>query len=484
MCISIFNRIYAHFSLIIQKNSVEYRCSIKKVGDIMDLNAMWQSFLDKIKELISTVSYETWFSESKLVSLKDGIAKVLVPTIVHKKSLTTKYLELIEENFTEITGTNFKFEFYTEEELETNIVMDPDEVGVPNEKFTSNLNPKYTFDNFVVGNSNRFAATSALAVAEQPGEMYNPLFIYGSSGLGKTHLMHAIGNYIVENNNKMKVLYTPCDTFVNDFIEICRKNNSDNNKDSIKQFKNKYRDIDVLIIDDIHTLETTTSAQQEFFNTFNELYNKNKQIILSSDRSPDDIKRLEDRLKTRFNWGLQIDILPPEFELRMSILNKKINQQNLSNAFPEDVKEYIASISVGDVRKLESAITRVYAFAAIMNGSDITLNLAIEALKDFVNVPIVAKNKIDQVIQLVSDNYNISPEDLTSKKKTNNIAIPRQIAMYICRVYLEENLTKIGIEFGGKNHTTVMHAVDKIKNEILKDEALNNEIQKLINKIK
>ena len=450
----------------------------------MDLNVRWQSFLDKIKEQITNVSYETWFSESKLISLQDGVAKVLVPTIVHKKSLTTKYYDLIEENFTEITGTNFKFEFYTEEELETNVILNPDEVGVPNDKFVSNLNPKYTFDNFIVGNSNRFAATSALAVAEQPGEMYNPLFIYGSSGLGKTHLMHAIGNYIVENNNKMKVLYTPCDTFVNDFIEICRKNSSDNNKDSIKQFKNKYRDIDVLIIDDIHTLETTTSAQQEFFNTFNELYNNNKQIILSSDRSPDDIKKLEDRLRTRFNWGLQIDILPPEFELRMNILNKKLNQQNLSNSFPEDVKEYIASNAIGDVRKLESAITRVYAYAAIMNGSDISLNLAVEALKDFFGPVIIAQNKIDQVIKIVGDNYNISPEDLKSKKKTNNIAIPRQIAMYICRVYLDENLTKIGIEFGGKNHTTVMHAVDKIKNEILKDEALNNEIQKLINKIR
>ena len=182
--------------------------------------------------------------------------------------------------------------------------------------------------------------------------------------------------------------------------------------------------------------------------------------------------------------GLQIDILPPEFELRMNIINKKIEMQGLENGFPENVKEYIASNCVGDIRKLEGAITRVYAYATIMNGSAITLDLAVEALKDFFVQTIVAKNKIDQVIQLVSENYNISPEDLKSKKKTNNIAIPRQIAMYICRIYLEENLTKIGIEFGGKNHTTVMHAVDKIKNEILKDEALNNEIQKLINKIR
>jgi len=449
----------------------------------MDLENIWKSFLDKIKGQMNDISYETWFSEAKLIYLKGDTAKVLVPSIVHKKNLTNNYTDLIEENFTELTGTNFKFEFYIEEELESNIIIDTDEIGIPSEKYESNLDPKLRFETFIIGNSNKFAATSALAVAEQPGNMYNPLFIYGSSGLGKTHLMHAIGNYITENSHK-KVLYIPCDKFVSDFVEICRKNSGDNNKESIKQFKNKYRDIDVLIIDDIHNLVGATSAQQEFFNTFNELYNNDKQIIISSDRSPEDIKKLEERLKTRFNWGLQIDILPPEFDLRMNILNKKIEQQELENKFPEDVKEYIASNCVGDIRKLEGAITRVYAYATIMNGSAITLELAIEALKDFFVKRIVAKNKIDQVIQLVSDNYNISPEDLTSKKKTNNIAIPRQVAMYICRVYLEENLTKIGIEFGGKNHTTVMHAVDKIKNEILKDEALNNEIQKLINKIK
>ena len=448
----------------------------------MDLNNRWKTLLDRIKNQMNEISYDTWFSESKLVSLKGDTAKVLVPSIVHKKNLTNNYTEFIEEKFAEITGTNFKFEFYTEEELENNFIIDTDEIGIPSDKFETNLDPKLNFKTFVVGNDNKFAATSALAVAEQPGNMYNPLFIYGSSGLGKTHLMHAIGNYITQNSNK-KVLYIPCDKFVSDFVEICRKNSNDNNKEYIKQFKNKYRDIDVLIIDDIHNLVGATSAQQEFFNTFNELYNNKKQIIISSDRSPDDIKKLEERLKTRFNWGLKVDILPPNFDLRMNILNKKIEQQELENKFPEDVKEYIASNAVGDIRRLEGAITRVYAYATIMNGSDITLELAIEALKDFFVTRIIAKNKIDQVIQLVSENYNISPEDLTSKKKTNNIAIPRQIAMYICRVYLNENFTKIGIEFGGKNHTTVMHAVDKIKNEILDDEALNNEIQKLINKI-
>ena len=335
----------------------------------------------------------------------------------------------------------------------------------------------------MIGPSNKFAATSALAVAEQPGKMYNPLFIYGSSGLGKTHLMHSIGNYIIKNSNK-KVLYITCDNFVSDFVDICRKNANSNNTEAIKMFKNKYRDIDVLMIDDIHNLVGATSAQQEFFNTFNELYNNEKQIIISSDRSPDDIKKLEERLKTRFNWGLQVNILPPDFKLRMSILNKKIENNEVGGIVPEDVKEYIASNCVGDVRKLEGAITRVFAYATMMNGSDITLDLTIEALKDYFVKTIVSKNKMDQVVQIICDHYNLTQEQLLSKKRSNEIAIPRQIAMYICRVYLDENLTKIGIQFGGKNHTTVMHAVDKIKKEIIKDDILNGEIQKMINEIR
>lgn len=450
----------------------------------MDLNTIWNSFLEKIKLQISDISYETWFSETKLINLNNKIATVLVPYHIHKKNLSENYSDIIEEVFTEITGTNFKFNYVIEEEVENQLNDDKQIIGVPNNDiYESNLDPKYSFENFMIGPSNKFAATSALAVAEQPGKMYNPLFIYGSSGLGKTHLMHSIGNYIIKNSNK-KVLYITCDNFVSDFVDICRKNAGSNNMDAIKQFKNKYRDIDVLIIDDIHNLVGATSAQQEFFNTFNELYNNEKQIIISSDRSPDDIKKLEERLKTRFNWGLQVNILPPDFKLRMSILNKKIENNELAGVVPEDVKEYIASNCVGDVRKLEGAITRVFAYATMMNGSDITLDLTVEALKDYFVKTIISKNKIDQVIQIVCDHYNLTSEELLSKKRSNDIAIPRMIAMYICRVYLDENLTKIGIQFGGKNHTTVMHAVDKIKKEIIKDDHLNNEIQKMINEIR
>ena len=279
------------------------------------------------------------------------------------------------------------------------------------------------------------------------------------------------------------MLYVTSEKFVSDFIGINKKNKDGNNFDSVDIFKKKYRDIDVLMIDDIQYLGNANQTQQEFFNTFNDLYGNNKQIIISSDRSPDDLKLLEDRLRTRFNWGLTIDILPPDFKLRMDIIDKKLEGQVMSNAFPKEVKEYIASNCTSDIRKLEGAITRVVAYATMMNGSDITLDLAIEALKDYFAKSVVAKNKIDQVQQLVASNYNITVEDLKSKKRMASIAVPRQIAMYICRTVLEESLPKIGIEFGGKDHTTVMHSVEKIKNEMKKNPILEMEIQKIITQI-
>ena len=450
----------------------------------MDLQNIWEKFLLKIKENIAPMLYETWFMDTKLFELKDDCAKVEVPMHVHKKHLKENYNDLIEEIFTEITGSNFKFEYYTNDEIETNIEIDTDNLGVPTiNLFESNLNPLYTFDNFIVGNTNKFARATALAVAEKPGVMYNPLFLYSNSGLGKTHLMHAIGNYIVKNSKK-NVLYVTSEQFVNDFIELYRRNKENDNIDEVKNFKNKYRNIDVLMIDDIQYLQIANSAQQEFFNTFNELYNNNKQIIISSDRSPDDLNKLEERLQTRFNWGLTIDILPPDFELRINIINKKIEGNVLGDKFPQDVKEYIASNCTSDIRKLEGAITRVFAYATMMNGSEITLDLAIEALKDYFTKSIISKNKIDQVQQLIASNYNITIEDLKSKRRVASIALPRQIAMYICRVHLKESLPKIGIEFGGKDHTTVMHSVDKITHEVNNDEKFKNEVDKLIAQIK
>ncbi|MBE6144614.1 MAG: chromosomal replication initiator protein DnaA [Firmicutes bacterium] len=448
----------------------------------MDIQNIWTSFLNKIEEYLNPMLFEAWFSETKLIELTEDKAKVLVPMQVHKKHLKENYNDLVENIFNDITGSNFKIEYVTDEEVKQNIVIA--DKGVPsNRNFESNLDPRYTFDNYVVGESNKFARANALAVAEKPGLMYNPLFIYSNSGLGKTHLMHAIGNYIVENSNK-KVLYVTSEKFVNDFLNICRTNKNDNNFELIDDFKAKYRDVDVLMIDDIQYLEIANKTQQEFFNTFNELHNKNKQIIISSDRSPDDLKKLEDRLRTRFNWGLTVDILPPDFNLRMNIIDKKIQAHEMAIDFPQDVKEYIASNCTSDIRKLEGAITRVFAYATIMNGSNITLDLSIEALKDYFVKSIISKNKIDQVQQLVARKYNITVEDLKSKKRSANIGVPRQIAMYICRNYLNEPLARIGSEFGGKDHTTVMHSVDKIKKEIVKDINLADTIQNIVNQIK
>lgn len=449
----------------------------------MDLDSMWKVFLSKIEIKLKPVLYQTWFKDTKLIDLNDEYAVVQVPFDVHKKHLTENYSDIIKETFLEVTGSIFKFKYVTEEEAKTVLPQKETKPVENNEAiFESGLDSRYTFDNFISGNSNKFAKAIGLAVAEKPGSMYNPLFIYGSSGLGKTHLMHAIGNYIMATSNK-KVLYVTSEKFVDDFLNIYRRNETSNFK-AVDSFKRKYRDIDVLMIDDIQYLEIASKTQQEFFNTFNELHTQNKQIIISSDRSPDDLKKLEERLRTRFNWGLTIDILPPDFELRMAILDKKIEAQGIGKLVPTEVKEYIANNCTSDIRKLEGALTRVFAYATIMNGSEITLDLAIEALKDYIGKNIISKNKIDQVIQLVANNYNITVEDIKSKKRLSKIAVPRQIGMYICRVHLKESLPKIGSEFGGKDHTTVMHSVAKIKTELKKDKNLEVEISKIINQIK
>ena len=444
----------------------------------MEYNNIWQAFLEKIKGKVKPVLFQTWFKDTKLIKLNDEYAFVEVPLDVHKKHLKENYNDLIRETFMEVTGSIFKFEYVTEEENEVE-----ETVTAENNQaiFESGLDSKYTFDNFISGESNKFAKAIGLAVAEKPGSMYNPLFIYGNSGLGKTHLMHAIGNYISANSNK-KVLYVTSEKFVDDFLNIYRKGEN-SNFNAVEKFKNKYRNIDVLMIDDIQYLEIASKTQQEFFNTFNELHTKNKQIIISSDRSPDDLKKLEERLRTRFNWGLTIDILPPDFELRMAILDKKVEAQGIGNMVPTEVKEYIASNCTTDIRKLEGALTRVFAYATIMNGSEITIELAVEALKDYIGKAVLAKNKIEQVIGIVANNYNITPEDIKSKKRLKKIAVPRQIAMYICRIHLKESLPKIGSEFGGKDHTTVMHSVNKIKDELKKDKNLEIEISKIINQL-
>ena len=314
----------------------------------MDLDTLWSNFLDRIKEQVADFSFETWFKESKLFDLSNNTATVIVPMKLHIKHLDENYKDLITKVFNELTGTNFKFVFKLQEDVgkkqKNDIIIENINEGVPYQSAEeANLNPNNTFENFIVGNSNKFAFVAAQAVAEKPGKAYNPLFLYSKSGLGKTHLMQAIGNYILKNSNK-KVLYISSDKFVNDFINAVRSNDK-NNFNKIDNFKNRYRNIDVLIIDDIQFLGTATKGQEEFFHTFNELYNSNKQIIIASDRSVDDLKMLENRLLTRFNWGLTANITPPDFELRMNIIRKKISHQEAAQDVPDNVIEYINKVS-------------------------------------------------------------------------------------------------------------------------------------------
>lgn len=453
----------------------------------MNVDVLWTNFLTQVKDELSSLAYDTWFKDTSLYKLDNGKAIIIVPMQIHKKHLADKYSTLIVDKLNNITGTNFELDFILsdeikeleEEKVKQNTINENENRGVPPNSFQSNLKSKYTFDNFIVGNSNKFAHAAALSVAENPGNMYNPLFIYGNSGLGKTHLMHAIGNYITMNSNR-KVLYVTSDQFIQDFIGINKRDEKGQNFNYVDFFKNKYRNVDVLIIDDIQFLGGATQTQQEFFHTFNTLYNDSKQIIISSDRSPDDLKLLEDRLRTRFCWGLTVNIFPPDFTLRTEIIRKKISAGNFEKEIPNDVIEYIASNIGTDVRQLEGSITRLIAYSTIMGGVEITLDLAIEALKDFINKGISEKNDIHRIQKIVSEYFQITVEDIRSKKRSSNISFPRQIAMYLCRNMTSESFPKIGTEFGGKDHSTVMHSVEKIEQEI----KVNPDLAKIIDKLK
>ena len=451
----------------------------------MNNNLLWSKILDEIKNELTSLAFDTWFKETELYDINNGKAYIIVPMPIHKKHLIDNYSSLIDKKMNDITGISYELIFLLREEIEENTPKNNIKESIEeitdnkyDEQINSNLNQKYTFENFIVGNSNKFAHAAALSVAENPGKIYNPLFLYGNSGLGKTHLMHAIGNYIVENSNK-KVLYVTSEQFIKDFVNSNRKDEAGTNFNYIEFFKNKYRSIDVLLIDDIQFLGGATQSQQEFFHTFNNLYNDSKQIIISSDRSPNDLKILEERLRTRFAWGLPADIHPPDYNLKMEILRKKIVAGNFEEDIPDEVIEYIASNIGSNVRELEGAITRLLAYSTIWGGKKITVELANEALKDNICKGIGEKNEIQRIQRIVSEYFQISVEDIKSKKRSSNISFPRQIAMYLCRTLTTESFPKIGIDFGGKDHSTVMNSVEKIENEIKVNKDLNNIIEKL-----
>ena len=449
---------------------------------ILKSEELWDKFLVAMQEKMNPISFNTWFKPLKLQELntKDNKIIIQVPMGVHKTTLETSWHQVIEETLQELTGNTFELA-YVLEDLQTAKEKSDDKVRskkINEEVFVTNLKKEFTFDNFVTGDTNKFAKTAAIAVAEAPGKIYNPLFMYGKSGVGKTHLMHAIGNYITEHSN-LKVLYTTSDSFKDDYTSIAGGTN-DNSFERAEYFKNKYRDVDVLLIDDIQFLVGAEKTQQGFFHTFNELHDKNKQIIITSDRSPEDLKLLEERLRSRFTWGLPVDIYPPDYELRCRIIRDKIRYLNLSTMMNDDVINYIANSCDTDVREIEGAINRLQAYTAVYAPSNITLEFAMEALGDYVNNNIYSISNITVVQKAVADYYGITVEALKGKKKSKNIAYPRMLGMYMARIMTNESFPRIGLEFGGRDHSTVIHACDKIE-EDLKD---NKQLQEIINEIK
>lgn len=438
-----------------------------------------------MKKVFKQISFSTWFNETKLYEITDNTITLIVPMAVHKRMFLSTYYNIISDAFAEITGVQREIQCLLESEIEikddlSNTIFDnannPDDIN--NQEFESNLIKSYLFDNFVVGDTNKFARTAALAVAEKPGELYNPLFIYGKSGLGKTHLMHAIGNYIEANNPNLKVLYTTSDEFRKDYTGI---STTDNSVDYASEFKSKYRDIDVLIIDDIQYLVGAEKTQEEFFHTFNELHQKNKQIIISSDRSPEDLKLLEERLTSRFSWGLPVDIYPPDFELRCRIIRDKIKYLNtINDKMTDEAIEFIANNCDVNVRSIEGAIHRIVAYAALNVPDIIDLDFANEALKDYINKNPYVQNDIASIQKAVADYYKITVEVLKGKKRTANIAYPRMVAMYMCRFLTDQSFPRIGLEFGGRDHTTVIHGCDKIEQDLKE----NSQLKEIIDEIK
>ena len=449
------------------------------------LNNLWEQALNIIKGEISEISFNTWIKSCTPISISDNLLKLSVPNEFTKGILDTRYKDLLIQALKIVTSVGFLPEMahrFLEEEKENEEKQkeekkentnDVDGSIVVSDEMSATLNPKYTFQSFVIGNSNRFAHAASLAVAESPAKAYNPLFIYGGVGLGKTHLMHAIGHYILQENPKAKVVYVSSEKFTNELINAIKD-------DKNEEFRNKYRKVDVLLIDDIQFIAGKERTQEEFFHTFNALHEENKQIILSSDRPPKEIPTLEDRLRSRFEWGLIADIQPPDFETRMAILKKKADVEGLN--VPNEVMVYIATKIKSNIRELEGALIRIIAYSSLTN-RDVSVDLASEALKDIISNKESAPVTVKTIQESVANYYNLRIEDLKSQRRTRNIAYPRQIAMYLSRKLTDMSLPKIGEEFGGRDHTTVIHAYEKISENLKTDEGLQSMINDITKKL-
>jgi len=436
---------------------------------------LWQAALAEMEKKISKPSFETWLKSTKAHTLQGDLLVITAPNEFARDWLEERYSQHISEVLYEITGEELTVKFIipqNQKDEDIELPAPPKKVKKDDEHTDfpqSVLIPKYTFDTFVIGSGNRFAHAASLAVAEAPAKAYNPLFIYGGVGLGKTHLMHAIGHYVLEHNPTAKVVYLSSEKFTNEFINSIRDNKAEN-------FRNKYRNVDVLLIDDIQFLAGKESTQEEFFHTFNALHEDSKQIVISSDRPPREIPTLEDRLRSRFEWGLITDITPPDLETRIAILRKKAKADGLD--IPNEVMLYIANQIDSNIRELEGALIRVVAYSSLIN-KDINADLAAEALKDIIPSSKPKVITIHDIQKAVGEQFNVKLEDFKAKKRTKSVAFPRQIAMYLSRELTDYSLPKIGEEFGGRDHTTVIHAHEKISKLLQTDSQLQKQIKEL-----
>lgn len=449
------------------------------------LKEKWDEILLNLKEEheITDVSFKTWLLPLQVHSVKGNKVTIIVQDPNFLGYIRKKYGFLLKITIEEIIGFECEVDFIAEDQaaedkqepekklIQTN-TSEVSQAAIQN----ANLNPRYTFDTFVVGANNNLAHAASLAVAESPGEIYNPLFIYGGVGLGKTHLMHSIAHFILKNNPRAKILYVTSEKFTNELIDAIRNKNNI----STTEFREKYRNNDVLLIDDIQFIIGKESTQEEFFHTFNTLHEAKKQIIISSDKPPKEIETLEERLRSRFEWGLTVDIQSPDYETRMAILRKKeeLEGYNIDN----EVIKYIATNIKSNIRELEGALTKIVALSKLDN-KEINLELAEEALKDLISPNATREITPESIIQIVSDHYGITPLDISSQKRNKEIVYPRQIAMYLCRDMTEAPLQLIGKYLGGRDHTTIIHGAEKITAELAKNDTLRNTIEVLKKKI-
>lgn len=438
----------------------------------------WDEILETMKKEydISDVSFDTWLKPLKIHAVEGNIITILASDKLHADYIEKKYSKQLMVSIGEITGISYTFHFINGEDFLKESISPVKNAAILQNILNANLNPRYTFETFVVGNNNSFAHAASLAVAESPGEIYNPLFIYGGVGLGKTHLMHSIAHFILEKDPNSKVLYVTSEKFTNEIIDAIRK------KDDIStiEFREKYRNVDVLLIDDIQFIIGKEATQEEFFHTFNALHESKKQIIISSDKPPKDIETLEERLRSRFEWGLTVDIQSPDYETRMAILHKKAELENY--VITNDVIEYIANNIKSNIRELEGALTKIHAFSSLSK-KDLTVELAEEVLKDSISPNENKQITPDLIIKIVADHFNITPMDIVSHKRKKELVYPRQIVMYLCRALIDIPLKQIGLYLGKRDHSTVINGCKKIEKDLMKDDMIKNTIEVLTKKI-